>query len=516
MENQDKIFEQFKDASKKVEAKDFPAMDKVWARVEEKLDKKEDKKVIAIWKKIGIAASLLLFFSLGYQFLKSDKELTPENPVVIEENSGKIAPENETIVANPKTEAKTEAVTPEITKRAIIKRETVSSDGDAENAIAFSVTTKDSVNTFAGTEIKSVFNSKADIAETVQVEAKDLTTQNAKIVASEIKTNPITNEKVVTGTVTDSYGPIPGVNVIVKGTNRGTQTDIDGKYTIAANPGEKLEFSFIGMKPSVASVGDSNHMNIALEENNQTLNEVVVTGYQAKRKKNVAASSVTIAQAESDKTSAKLQRAKEASSSKGWTINSNAKRADESNDYNYYRGYFTAKNDDNTSKSSLDAKLQGQVAGLYVNDGSKKYGGNESIVLRGQRTTSVQFDTLANGRLIARNFPGELGNEPLILINGKITNKNILDKIDSNIIQSVKVLKDSEATAIYGYHARKGVILIETKKLSRKERKQLEKLILESELQSTEKIEVSQEDYDSFIENPFESPKKRTAFNFLN
>jgi hypothetical protein len=60
-------------------------MEKVWARVEEKLDKKEDKKVIALWKKIAVAASLLLFVSIGYQFLKSDKEIiTIENPIVIE------------------------------------------------------------------------------------------------------------------------------------------------------------------------------------------------------------------------------------------------------------------------------------------------------------------------------------------------------------------------------------------------------------------------------------------------
>jgi Ca-activated chloride channel family protein len=90
MDNQDKIFKQIKDASHKAEAKDFPAMEKVWARVEEKLDKKEDKKVIALWKKVAVAASLLLFFSLGYQFFNSDKEIiapkvTPENRIVIEE-----------------------------------------------------------------------------------------------------------------------------------------------------------------------------------------------------------------------------------------------------------------------------------------------------------------------------------------------------------------------------------------------------------------------------------------------
>jgi Ca-activated chloride channel family protein len=90
MENQDKIFDKIKNASQKAEEKDFPAFEKVWMRVEEKLDKKEDKKIIALWKKLAVAASFLLFFSLGYQFLKTDSKIivpngTKENSVVIQE-----------------------------------------------------------------------------------------------------------------------------------------------------------------------------------------------------------------------------------------------------------------------------------------------------------------------------------------------------------------------------------------------------------------------------------------------
>ena len=90
MDNQDKIFDKIKNASQKAEEKDFPAFEKVWMRVEEKLDKKEDKIAIALWKKLAVAASLLLFFSLGYQFLKTDTNpIAPkgskENPIVIQE-----------------------------------------------------------------------------------------------------------------------------------------------------------------------------------------------------------------------------------------------------------------------------------------------------------------------------------------------------------------------------------------------------------------------------------------------
>lgn len=83
MDNQDKIFEHIKNASQKAETKDFPAMEKIWSRVEERLDKKEDKKTIALWKKIAVAASFLLVLSLGFQFLKSEKKIGIETPKLV-------------------------------------------------------------------------------------------------------------------------------------------------------------------------------------------------------------------------------------------------------------------------------------------------------------------------------------------------------------------------------------------------------------------------------------------------
>ncbi|MDR6968846.1 hypothetical protein J2X31_002872 [Flavobacterium arsenatis] len=86
MENQDKLYEQFQQASLKAEGKDFPGMDKVWARVEDKLDHKVLKNENKLWKKIAVAASFLLLFTLGYQVFKDDSEIiTPENSVVNEE-----------------------------------------------------------------------------------------------------------------------------------------------------------------------------------------------------------------------------------------------------------------------------------------------------------------------------------------------------------------------------------------------------------------------------------------------
>ncbi len=110
MDNQDKIFEKIKTAANKAEEKDFPGMEKVWARVDEKLDKKVLAKKSKLWQKIAIAASLLLMISVGYQFLKPNATLiTPKNEIVTRENINPRAPqiikEKEVIVlketANP-------------------------------------------------------------------------------------------------------------------------------------------------------------------------------------------------------------------------------------------------------------------------------------------------------------------------------------------------------------------------------------------------------------------------------
>ncbi|MCD0471225.1 hypothetical protein [Flavobacterium sp. JAS] len=116
MDNQDKIFDKFKEAAHNSEAKDFPGMEKVWSRLEDKLDKKEDKKAISLWKKIAVAASLLLLISLGAQFLKSDKiSTTPTSKVVVNEKEKEAIPDpvlenNKAVVSSdseivPKAEA---------------------------------------------------------------------------------------------------------------------------------------------------------------------------------------------------------------------------------------------------------------------------------------------------------------------------------------------------------------------------------------------------------------------------
>lgn len=91
-------------------------------------------------------------------------------------------------------------------------------------------------------------------------------------------------QKTVTGTVTDGDGlPLPGVNIILKGTSTGVQTDFDGNYSIDASQGDVLVFSFVGLKTKEVSVGSSSTLDVTLEADAAQLNEVVVTALGIKR-----------------------------------------------------------------------------------------------------------------------------------------------------------------------------------------------------------------------------------------
>lgn len=88
----------------------------------------------------------------------------------------------------------------------------------------------------------------------------------------------------IKGKVTSDGQPLPGVNVLVKGTTKGTVTDFDGLYEIKAGGGEVLEFSFIGFKAKNVSVNGKTQIDVVLEENLSELDEVVIVGYGTQKK----------------------------------------------------------------------------------------------------------------------------------------------------------------------------------------------------------------------------------------
>ena len=204
-------------------------------------------------------------------------------------------------------------------------------------------------------------------------------------------------QSIVTGTVTDQQNePLIGATVIVKGTQTGVSTDVDGKFSIKAEQGKTLVISYVGYKTTEVPV-KGNNLTVALTEDQALLDEVVVVGYGSMQRKDVTGSITTV----------------------------NAK------DLNV--GAYT----------DPGQLLQGKVPGLVVVQNSDPNGGVNSLTLRGASTL--------NG-----------STSPLYVIDG-------IPGVDLNLvspgdIESIDVLRDASATAIYGSKAANGVIIITTKR----------------------------------------------------
>ncbi|MCC9061663.1 carboxypeptidase-like regulatory domain-containing protein [Flavobacterium piscisymbiosum] len=91
-------------------------------------------------------------------------------------------------------------------------------------------------------------------------------------------------ERVISGTVSDASAPVPGINVIVKGTKNGVQTDFDGKYSIKAKTGDVLLFSYVGMQDVTITVGAFSVVNAKMKEVGKELDEVVVVAFGTQKK----------------------------------------------------------------------------------------------------------------------------------------------------------------------------------------------------------------------------------------
>ena len=128
----------------------------------------------------------------------------------------------------------------------------------------------------------SLWNTKINAQVKPKTEQTDTKRQNSG--KSDTKATLRKGEKIISGIVSDAAGPIPGANVIVKGTTRGTQTNFDGTYTIIAKEGEKLIYSFMGMKEITKTVGTSNIINTVLQDNDVYLGEIVISTSDSPKK----------------------------------------------------------------------------------------------------------------------------------------------------------------------------------------------------------------------------------------
>ncbi len=212
----------------------------------------------------------------------------------------------------------------------------------------------------------------------------------------------------VNGTVSDaSAGPLPGANVLVKGTTNGTQTDFDGNYTLddVANDAT-LVFSYIGYKTVEISVNNQSTIDVTLEEDAAQLDEVVLIGYGSARKSDLTGA---VGQVDTDE----LQE---------------------------------------RPAQSLNQALAGRLAGVKVNTTSGRPGGKTNVRIRG-------FSSINSS------------NNPLYVVDGVQLPQGNLDQYSSaidflnpNDVVSIEVLKDASSTAIYGARGANGVILVTTKR----------------------------------------------------
>ena len=204
----------------------------------------------------------------------------------------------------------------------------------------------------------------------------------------------------VDGTVyqTGTDQPLLGVNIIKNGTSEGITTDFDGNFTINdASAGDVYTFSYIGFKTLEVVISDSDQLTIFLEQDSEFLDEIVVVGYGSQLKSNVVGSVVSV---EVDKAS-------------------------------------------QIPTTNVTELLRGRAAGVQVNLGDPRPGGNSSIIIRGNVSVAG-------------------GNNPLIIVDGLPFDN--LNDISPDDIQSVEILKDAASTAIYGARASNGVVLVTTKK----------------------------------------------------
>lgn len=223
-------------------------------------------------------------------------------------------------------------------------------------------------------------------------------------------------QRTITGTVVENAAPVPGVTVTVKGTNRATQTDAAGKYSITASPADVLVFTMIGSGRQEITVGSQQSINVTLAPGESELGEVVITALGIKREKKSLGYGVQEVKGET------LVSAKE---------------------------------------PNLANTLTGKVAGLQVIRSSDGPAGSSKILLRGSNslTGSNQPLIVVDGVPID-NFTGAPDNG---YWNRSLDMGNGIADINPDDIETLSVLKGPSAAALYGSRAGNGVILITTK-----------------------------------------------------
>ena len=224
----------------------------------------------------------------------------------------------------------------------------------------------------------------------------------------------------VSGQILDANGtPLPGANVVEKGTTNGTQSDFDGNFSIrVAGENATLVISYIGLTTKEVVVAGQPNINVTLEESAAALDEIVVVGYGTQKKSDLTGSLSSLNQED---------------------LNPGA-------------------------NASVDQLMQGRAAGVNITQASSAPGGGLAIRIRGSSSINASNEPL----YVIDGFP--IDNSPNLSSGGvaAVSNnqspRNPLNALNPGDIQSIEILKDASATAIYGSRGANGVVIITTKK----------------------------------------------------
>jgi TonB-dependent starch-binding outer membrane protein SusC len=228
----------------------------------------------------------------------------------------------------------------------------------------------------------------------------------------------------ISGRVKDGNGSgMPGVTIAVKGTTRGTNTDSEGNFKIAASSKDILVFSFVGYMSQEVVVGNRSLVNVTLAEDNKVLSEVVVVGYGTQQKRDITGSVSAL------------------------------KTADFNPGVN----------------ASVDQLMQGRASGVQITQNNGAPGAATSVRIRGGTSITAGNDPLyvVDGVPLDNTPTNPPSNSRASGIDGGIPsngNSNPLNFLNPSDIASIDILKDASATAIYGARAANGVVLITTKR----------------------------------------------------
>lgn len=232
-------------------------------------------------------------------------------------------------------------------------------------------------------------------------------------------------QKNISGTVRDATGPLPNVNILVKGTNTGTQTNNAGKFTISAKPSDILVFTLLGYNKQELIVGSQSAINISLTESSNELSEVVVTSLGIKREQK----------------------------SLGYAVST-----------------VTAKQLTEAGNTNFASALYGKAAGVKITTAPGGASSAVNVQIRGINSLGYNQQPLyvVDGVMIrndAQNGANGANNNDY-WGDQRIRGNGILD-INPSDIESLTVLKGASATALYGSDANSGVVVITTKKGSK-------------------------------------------------